>query len=330
VVALVIAAGLATTPANADVLCKTRKGVVVIRAACKAREMRVDFDALGLRGSQGPKGDKGDPGVQGMQGPPGVGPLTMCQPDAVLVGTTCVDTYEASAWQIAPDNTALVAKVKAGTATLATLTAGGAVQFAPAATCAGPSDYGINFPNTGNWTPVLGSSPPSPGVYAVSIPGVHPSACITWFQANQACLLSGKRLLTNREWQGAAAGTPDPGTDNGTTDCAVSSAGPVNTGSRSNCKSAWGVFDMVGNVDEWVADWADLASNCTDWTTSAGIPGGDQSCFGGPGGASSSSLPGALIRSGYWNGGTFAGVFTVFAGIDPSNSRTGIGFRCAR
>src|SRR5262245_40040742 len=30
---------------------------------------------------------------------------------------------------------------------------------------------------------------------------------------------------------------------------------------------------MVGNGDEWVADWADLASNCTDWMTSAGIPG---------------------------------------------------------
>jgi hypothetical protein len=40
---------------------------------------------------------------------------------------------------------------------------------------------------------------------------------------------------------------------------------------------------MIGNVDEWVADWADQASNCTDWTTSAGIPGVDESCFGGPG-----------------------------------------------
>src|SRR5262249_33398940 len=170
-----------------------------------------------------------------------------CSPDSVKVATTCVDKYEGSVWQIPPSNTSLVKLVQAGKATLAKLTAGGATQLGPAATCGSPSDYGSNFPNTGNWTPVLGSNPPSPGVYAVSVPGVQPSACLTWFQANQACLLSGKRLLTNREWQGAAASTPDPGTDNGTTDCNVGSTfAPSNTGARSNCKSAWGVFDMVG------------------------------------------------------------------------------------
>jgi formylglycine-generating enzyme required for sulfatase activity len=47
--------------------------------------------------------------------------------------------------------------------------------------------------------------------------------------------------------------------DNGTTDCNVSAAGTaVNTGSRANCKSAWGLFDMMGNINEWVAHWVDL------------------------------------------------------------------------
>src|SRR5215470_3202996 len=213
-----------------------------------------------------------------------------CPPDSVKVGSVCIDTYEASVWQIPPTNTALVSQVQSGRATLAELTGGGATQLSPATSCS-PA-YPTNFPDDGNWSPVPGSSPPAPGVYAVSIPGVHPSACITWFQANQACLLSGKRLLTNREWQGAAASTPDPGTDDGTTDCNVGTGTPSNSGSRSNCKSAWGVFDMVGNVAEWVADWGDLPATCTDWTTEVGIPGNDASCFGGPGGAGITSIPG--------------------------------------
>jgi len=240
-----------------------------------------------------------------------------CPADSVKVGNVCIVTYEASVWQIPPSNAALIRKVQQGKATLADLTAAGATELS------GCGNAPANFPTDGNWTPVSGSNPPSPGVYAVSIPGVKPTACVSWFQANQACLLSGKRLLTNREWQGAAAGTPDPGTDNLTTDCAVNSPGPVNTGARSSCKSSWGVFDMVGNVNEWVADWVDRAGMCTNWL------GGDASCFGGSGSGASNQIPGALMRGGDWNY-VFSGVFMVDATLAPSEASPIVGFRCAR
>jgi formylglycine-generating enzyme required for sulfatase activity len=52
------------------------------------------------------------------------------------------------------------------------------------------------------------------------------------------------------------AGTPDPGPDDGTTDCNTASVfTAVATGSRSSCESSDGAFDMVGNLFEWVADW---------------------------------------------------------------------------
>src|SRR5437867_712449 len=122
-----------------------------------------------------------------------------CPPDSVKVGDACIDLYEESVWQIDPGKKALVKKVQSGKATLADLTPGGATQLG----CYGggmiggillPAPYPGNFPDDGNWTPVPGSTPPSPGVYAVSARGLIPSTCITWFQAVQALAVSGKRL----------------------------------------------------------------------------------------------------------------------------------------
>ncbi|MBI3610173.1 MAG: SUMF1/EgtB/PvdO family nonheme iron enzyme, partial [Nitrospirae bacterium] len=129
--------------------------------------------------------------------------------------------------------------------------------------------------------------------------------------------------------------TPDPGTDNGTTDCAVASANAVNTGARSSCVSNWGVNDMVGNVWEWVADW--MQGNTSPWAPSTGTAGasyGADWMYGtNPAtaqGAGSTNFPTALLRGGSWFNGTFAGVFALYSHIGPSFSSSYFGFRCAR
>lgn len=126
----------------------------------------------------------------------------------------------------------------------------------------------------------------------------------------------------------AAAGTPDPGTDNGTTDCNVSSGAPVPTGARSSCVSNWGASDMVGNLFEWVADWVPYSSSCGLWDINGEVN-DDLQCFAG---AETTTLlpPGALLRGGLFFMGPQAGVLAVSGNDEPSSSREGTGFRCAR
>jgi hypothetical protein len=236
-----------------------------------------------------------------------------CPADSVQVGAACVDRYEASVWSTT--DASLVKKIKKGKIDESGDLAG-ATQHG-----VGADDYGAGCPDD-----AVGCT----GHYAVSLPNVMPSIGVTWFQAAAACRNAGKRLPSSYEWQMAALGTPDPGTDNGTNDCNVDSAlAAVNTGSRSGCVSDVGAFDMVGNLDEWVADWVDLAVGCTDWTSQTGIDGDDISCFGGDGSSALFNIPGALLRGGHWASGTDAGAFAGGSGL-PSTASALVGFRCAR
>jgi hypothetical protein len=211
--------------------------------------------------------------------------------EMIEVGGMCIDKYETSVWS-QPD---------------------GGIQYGVSS-----DDY-----------PCSDNGQDCTEIYARSVAGVTPSRFITWFQAQRALANSGKRLPTNAEWQMAVSGTPDPGTAGGSEDCHVNNvpAGPEVTGERANCVSAFGAFDMVGNLWEWVADWGDLATDCGDWESTYGS---DISCVGLGEGEINSHFPAALFRGGGWDFGAQAGPFAVNALFPPSFSFVSIGFRGAR
>jgi hypothetical protein len=239
----------------------------------------------------------------GPQGPAGAAPACAGNGSGdtmVPAGAVCIDKYEASVWS----------------------------------SPTGGTQYGVgsdNYPCDDEGQDCKAGT--AGAIYARSVPGVKPSGFITYFQAQQALANVGKRLPTNGEWQQAVAGTPDPGPDNDTTDCntTVDVGDPVDTGSRSSCVSNWGADDMVGNMNEWVADWVPQSMANLSWDSVGTFSTGDNMSLAGALSAPGShDGPGALVRGGNWFIGNFPGPFSVRGETSPSQSDLGIGFRGAR
>lgn len=140
--------------------------------------------------------------------------------------------------------------------------------------------------------------------------GENPVVMKTWYEAKDACANIGKRLCGDSEWTVACEGQerlPYPyGYDRNSEACNIDKPHPdVNekalgssdpkvrdaeakrlwqgepSGSRASCVSPYGVFDMTGNVDEWVVNesgqpyksglkggyWGPVRDRCRPMTT---------------------------------------------------------------
>ncbi|MBN1149345.1 MAG: SUMF1/EgtB/PvdO family nonheme iron enzyme [Anaerolineales bacterium] len=156
----------------------------------------------------------------------------------------------------------------------------------------------------------------------------HPVVCVDWNQAQAYCEWRGARLPSEAEWEKAARGGLQgaryPWGDEGPTCLAFASNGAnfdgcsfLGNGSGtmpvgSFRPNGYGLFDMAGNVWEWVLDWYDV------------YPGGD------PGASDYFGQTYRVVRGGSWLDDEYGLRSASRYGDDPTGTDVSFGFRCAR
>lgn len=171
--------------------------------------------------------------------------------------------------------------------------------------------------------------------YAASVPEATPWRFVSLPQAQRLCADAGKRLPSSAEWYRVALGTESES-------CVVDHSTPAQTGT-SECRSAAGVYDMVGNLWEWTDE--QVNGNTFDGRTlpAEGYVGEvDVSGVAIQTQNEANELYGAdyfwskeegvfgMIRGGFYGSGSDAGLYTVNASVSTSFASPGVGFRCVK
>ena len=178
-----------------------------------------------------------------------------------------------------------------------------------------------------------------------SVEGNTPWTNVALHEAVALCARAGKRLPSALEWYRAALGTPDA-LAGGAPVCntgAIGKDAPEATGKFPQCLSSAGVYDMIGNVWEWVDEsiadgtYHDRALPEAGFVSSvdqSGVPASvstepDTSFNGDYFWVEKTGVRG-MFRGGFWGLGDRVGLYSVNATIETSFSGVGVGFRCVK
>lgn len=154
----------------------------------------------------------------------------------------------------------------------------------------------------------------------------YPVTDVTWYGAKAYCEAVGERLPTEAEWEYAARGPQNfvyPWGDIWSPDLARTSipvsedVGAMRVSSYPS--NAYGLYDMAGNVAEWVADWydpnyyAELANQDQPIDNPSGPISGTE----------------RVIRGGSWDAKPFFARSVHRQSAGPDTANAWLGFRCA-
>lgn len=159
---------------------------------------------------------------------------------------------------------------------------------------------------------LAGSGKPAPRIPDDSLPASQ----VNWNDAYDYCSWAGMRLPTEAEWEYAAR-AGEPSAEYGPPDEIAWLATNSGGGPRSVAQKKpnhFGLYDVLGNLWEWTADWYSP-------TTYRGSGGSD------PKGPPTGSW--RVVRGGSWNKGPNVVRLSARGGVPPVMRTADIGFRCA-